>query len=153
MSEAERRETSNEPYLAKIEEVFGPQVLARVLEQLKSNDHQNSVCSGLVKYLLGFQDTNTSVSIDEFLNQYGSIESGSLKALGNVNADYRGDRANSNIVVYLHPFSGFAWHVALYLGEINGKHYEFGQWENGKPRFVPIDPNQELMFYRIEPNF
>ncbi|MCB9813136.1 MAG: hypothetical protein H6772_01885 [Pseudomonadales bacterium] len=137
--------------LKKVETIFGKEVFNRVKEQLKSKDHEHSVCSGLVMYLLGLQESNISVSIDKFIDDYGSAQHGTLKAMGVVGKDDRGKRGNSNIVVYQHPFSGFPWHAALYLGEINGVHYEFGQWENGKPRFAPISDKQPLMFYRIEP--
>ncbi len=100
-------------------------------------------------YLLGMQDSNKAVSIDDFLNQYGSIRSETLRAIGDVNVDDRGNRGNSNVIVYLD--FGLPTHVALYLGKINGIHYEFGQWKKGKPRFAQIDSNQELMFYRMEP--
>lgn len=50
----------------RIENIFGSIVLKRVKEQLASNDHQNSVCSGLVMYLLGLQESNVAVSIDKF---------------------------------------------------------------------------------------
>lgn len=148
LKNGELSEVPTRALLQRVERIFGGEVYRKVIEQLGSRDHQDSCCSGLTAYLLGFQDSNFTLSIDEFCEKIATIPS--LRARGTVAGDTAGQRADSNIVVFLHPFSGFPRHVGLFLGEMEGKYYEFGQWENGAPRFAEIPVRQPLEFYRIE---
>jgi len=138
-----------------IEQKFGPVVLEKIRDQIAKSNMPN--CHSLVHHLLG-RELNTELTEYDIADHASIVAE--LKGVWNEESMIYGTRQEANVCLYnwlisktpeialssLSTFRTF-FHHALYIGEIDGQHIEFGQWVDERPKFYLVSEEFPILFY------